>query len=559
MLTWCAAPPACLAGGGPENVLLVVNEESQDSLTIANYYARMRNIPAANVVHLKHPLGETRTGGVGFRKHILQPILDAVEQRKLGRQIDYVVYSSGFPFAVDLRNLFKGEELPDKVRTVGSITGATYLWPYVLQENPAMMGLNINWYVPDSTNQNIARCQRLANVPTRGFRARYAWKKGAERADDPKEGQRYLLSAVLGVTAERGNSVDEIVRSLTAAASADGRRPDGTFYFMQNGNIRSKPRDACFDQIARRLRAEGAKAQVLEGKLPEGARDVVGLMTGAETMDVPGAQMRILPGAVCEHLTSLGAVFDRGHSQTLLSEFVRAGAAGTSGTVAEPFALQCKFPLPSLHLHYRRGCSLGEAYYQSVAAPYQLLVVGDPLCQPWARRPECGAEGITDGQTVRGQMAITPRLGADAEYADVFVDGVLRARVAAGDTVRLNTETLPDGRHELRLVAPRDDPIETQGRFVAALNVDNQPGDAIELSVEPGRSVSVTDSLTLKARGPGLKRAVFRSHSRVLGRVSSGDETLTVPASTLGRGPVPLEAVDPVTGGKSAPVWVVVQ
>ena len=35
------------------------------------------------------------------------------------------------------------------------------------------------------------------------------------------------------------------------------------------------------------------------------------------------------------------------------------------------------------------GCTLAEAFYQSVLAPYQLLVVGDPLCAVagWLRLP----------------------------------------------------------------------------------------------------------------------------------------------------------------------------
>ena len=41
-----------IAGGGPENVLLVVNRSSPASLTIANHYVRLRQIPAGNVLTL---------------------------------------------------------------------------------------------------------------------------------------------------------------------------------------------------------------------------------------------------------------------------------------------------------------------------------------------------------------------------------------------------------------------------------------------------------------------------------------------------------------------------
>ena len=40
-----------------------------------------------------------------------------------------------------------------------------------------------------------------------------------------------------------------------------------------------------------------------------------------------------------------------------------------------------------IQVHYARGCSLAEAFYQSVYAPYQLMIVGDPLCRPWANIP----------------------------------------------------------------------------------------------------------------------------------------------------------------------------
>ena len=62
-----------------------------------------------------------------------------------------------------------------------------------------------------------------------------------------------------------------------------------------------------------------------------------------------------------------------------MTDWISAGAAGTSGTVTEPYAMQQKFPMPFIHVHYAKGCSLAEAFYQSLMGPYQLLVLGDPL------------------------------------------------------------------------------------------------------------------------------------------------------------------------------------
>ena len=60
-------------------------------------------------------------------------------------------------------------------------------------------------------------------------------------------------------------------------------------------------------------------------------------------------------------------------------EFLRHGAAGSSGTVTEPYAIQAKFPTPFIQTVYAHGYTLGEAFYQSVSGPYQLLIVGDAL------------------------------------------------------------------------------------------------------------------------------------------------------------------------------------
>ena len=98
VLAW---PARASAGGGPENVLVVVNPRSQDSLCIANYYAKLRQIPADNLLFLPWDPQADTTDIDTFRRQILSPILHLIENRRLGGQIDAIVYSSDFPWCVN--------------------------------------------------------------------------------------------------------------------------------------------------------------------------------------------------------------------------------------------------------------------------------------------------------------------------------------------------------------------------------------------------------------------------------------------------------------------------
>ena len=89
------------AGGGPENLFLVVNARSQNSLTIANQYIQLRHVPPGNVYYLDWDGPPDTTDIETFREKILGPVLQAVSTRGIANQIDYVVYSSDFPTRID--------------------------------------------------------------------------------------------------------------------------------------------------------------------------------------------------------------------------------------------------------------------------------------------------------------------------------------------------------------------------------------------------------------------------------------------------------------------------
>jgi len=275
LLAWVCTPLAARAGGGPENVLLVANPNSADSLEIANLYVALRKIPAANVFYLKWDPAKETTDIATFRQKILRPILKAIQTRRLSPQIDYVVYSSGYPHRIDYKNELAEDSKVDHTarrHPSASLTGLTYLAALVLSEKPIYTGLRSNWYAPRIGADH-------APPASRAFRASSLWGPDGSRVDE--KGIRYLLSTMLGYTAGRGNSVEEVKAYLRASAAADGGQPKGTIYFVKNGNIRSRARQAAFEPAVKTLRELGVKAEVLEGVLPANRHNVAGAMIGA--------------------------------------------------------------------------------------------------------------------------------------------------------------------------------------------------------------------------------------------------------------------------------------
>lgn len=307
--------------------------------------------------------------------------------------------------------------------------------------------------------------------PTLGFRGTDRWNPITGKKTNSQGGTRYLLSTVLAVTRGRGTTTEEAIENLRRSAKSDGSHPSGTFYFPVNGNVRSTCRDSHFTAAALKLRILGHKAEVFSGVLPQRKDDVAGTMIGTASFKWKKSGSTILPGAICEHLTSYGGIMRAGAGQTPLTEFLSNGAAGASGTVTEPFAIPHKFPSPFIHVHYARGCCLAEAFYQSVFGPYQLLIVGDPLCQPWATFPEVTLSRIETGQSLSGVVEFRANSNPAPKQFEIFIGGRRTDIVKPGEPIQLDASMLSPGNHEVRVVAVEASPIETRGRKIITIKV----------------------------------------------------------------------------------------
>lgn len=313
--------------------------------------------------------------------------------------------------------------------------------------------------------------QRVDVQVSQGFRQQTQW--GGNGNPVQSGGLRYLLSTVLAVTRGRGTSTDEAIDYLSRSVSADGTSPEGTVYYLRNGNIRSTSRDGLFPSAVSMLNAAGVKARIVDGVLPKNADDVQGLMVGTASFDWKSSGSTIQPGAICEHFTSYGGVMRANAGQTPLTEFLKFGAAGSSGTVTEPYAIAAKFPDAFIHVHYAAGCCLAESFYQSLTGPYQLLIVGDPLCQPWATPPHIAVSGLKSDQEVNGVITVTPASTDSVSRFEFYVDGRLLDTCLPDESRKLDSTTLTNGLHEIRIVAVSSELVETRSRVIIPVRVAN--------------------------------------------------------------------------------------
>jgi len=276
-----------------------------------------------------------------------------------------------------------------------------------------------------------------------------------------REGRRYYVSTMLGYIGEKANTLDEVLKCLRTAAAADGTHPAGTIYCMTSDDwARTGPRQWAFNSVVDSLAKLGVKGESLKGVLPPNMPDVAGAVVGIAGFDWKGSGSKIVPGAFCDHLTSFAAVMT-GTGQTVLSEWIRYGAAGASGTVTEPYALPAKFPSAFLHVYYASGCTLAEAFYQSLKGPYQQLLVGDPLCRPWAQIPAVAVKGLKAGDTVKKPRKVTASVSGKEKpgAVELYVDGVRQPALV------LDPKGLAPGGHEARVVALVG-ALETRGEVV---------------------------------------------------------------------------------------------
>ncbi|MCB9844954.1 MAG: TIGR03790 family protein [Phycisphaeraceae bacterium] len=527
LLAGSVLTPAASGGGSPEKTLLIIDPSDPTSLYVGNYYKHARGIPDSNVLYM-YP---GATNYQAFVTENLAALHGTLEHNGLDDHIDIVVVMPGSPFAVNAPGLI-GDGCSPVNRF--SISGA-YSSAFVSDEILGGLGITYgNRYARNS-------------IEARGFSSQTSWLSGSPSTSP--NARRYYLGAMLGYTGERGNTVNDLLAMIDRSVAADGTFPSGTFYFMETTDAaRSDPRDGMFDAAITDLTGLGGTGQHLQAILPpDGTADCLGIMTGIATPGVDQADITILPGAICDHLTSFAATFDNG-SQEKLSRWIANGASGSWGAVEEPCNYFQKFPVPRAHIGYFQGLSLGEALFRSgLFFPFQMLLYGDPLTRPFTHIPDVTltnlpADPVDETALILLYLASTTHPNATVPRVDLFVDGRLKATAFSGTPFVLLPQTLADGWHELRVLGTDSTLVASAGGSLEALVVDIDGASATVVPHLTTGNLGTAFTFEVTVEGPGIVETRLVQNGRVLGAAWDCDPVFTVYGATLGAGTTCVQA-----------------
>jgi len=342
----------------PENVLIVANRASSVSKSIAEYYARKRAIPAANVCYIDTTTSEQISRSV-YNSQIAEPVAACLKTRGLVEKILYIVTTLGVPLGVQGDGSAQGD--------AASVDSELTLLYSVIKGRPV----------------NTAGA-----VPNPFFR-----QHGVPFTHD-----RFPIYLVTRLAAYDFATVRGMIDRALIAANK------GTVVLdMQDGSDASGDgwlRDAAIRLPTGRVLLEDTSKPVYRQS------NVIGYGSWGSNDKARKerfVQFQWLPGAIAtEYVSTNGRTFERppqgwtisswadkdqpkwfkGSPQSMTADYLMEGATGASGHVYEPFLNFCPRPDHLFPAYIRDGRNLAESFYIAMQGlSWRNIVVGDPLCR----------------------------------------------------------------------------------------------------------------------------------------------------------------------------------
>jgi uncharacterized protein (TIGR03790 family) len=355
-----------------EEMVIVVNRNDPDSLSIGQHYARQRGIPESRIVHLTAPIKET-ISIAEYANTVANPLLNALLENEwvkgvkagskdvYGRErlsvsihsIPFVVLIKGVPLRISNDPMLIEESstnLPTQFRVNnGSVDGEIAL--LLAPPRTSMTALVPNPYF-EKTSISPTDTNRLLRVT---------------RLDGPTKAN--VMNLI-----DRTLIAEEIGLMGRAYIDTGGPHAKGDEWIRAAGAIAE---GAFFD-----IDYETSKRAMDYRDRLDAPAIYMGWYRPHAQAQWRSPRWPVPPGAIGFHLHSFSGTSVRS-TQTWLGAFIAQGYCATVGNVYEPYLEHTHRPQVLL-AHLISGGSFGEAVALSTPSlSWQSVAIGDPLYRPF--------------------------------------------------------------------------------------------------------------------------------------------------------------------------------
>lgn len=511
VFTLCLLASVVFAGSGPQNVLVVVNTNSKDSLELGNAYRRARGIPYRQLLAITVTTN-ARVPLQTYLDEIETPIRTYLKNQKLTDEINCIVLTRGIPLVTT-----------DTVRSTASLLATM-------------------------------------NIPERKGDAQL--RNPYFSAPDAFSHRTPALRGMYLVTMLNGYNNSDILNLIAQGVAADGTAPDGRFVLQTIPQSMEQAKALQTLLAIRNLKAEVTTTP------PDDRSGLMAYLSGGVLGGLNKeliAACHFRPGALVDMAQNFSAVPDNFDELAApvpvpVSWFIHAGVTGIHGVVGE--AGINTMPLVSapqqLLGKYTAGFSLAESFYAALPfVNWQNVVIGDPLCAPYAQRPVMTVEmdpGPLKGIVPIRVTANSPTRGATIRRVDAYIDGQFVQTIYEPEQADI---TMRIGVEDVHYTVPRGATVNTllEG-LTEAINNNPMLNGVDGVKAVPSLA---TGTLTLVARKPGAEandiptfmkvETANPAATSVVARVEGGDGWL----SGGGQDPVPARAVISLLGRRIKP------
>ena len=350
-----ALHPGVVRAQGPASVLVVVNDNSTVSRSVADYYARKRAIPASNMCHIRASLREDIDRAT-YEREIAAPIGAFLKKNSLVQSIFYIVTTSGVPLRIEGASGLTGDAASVDSELAALYFDITRGKPHPVDgslENPFFGKSRSAFGHPQFPMYLVTRLAAYDAQGAKGIvdRSVHASNRGKFVIDlnsgNDQPGNNWLRTAAVLLPKDRV-IVDESSEVLYNQTDVIGYASWGS-----NDQHRHR-RFVGFHWLPGAIMTEYVS-------------------TNGRTFERPPEDWNISNWQSRE-------LWFHGSPQTLTADYILEGATGASGHVYEPYLAMT--PRPDLLLPaYYQGRNLAESYYLAIPRlSWQNIVVGDPLC-----------------------------------------------------------------------------------------------------------------------------------------------------------------------------------